>query len=164
MYWNNGFGSWGNGGFNLLRCDHKCIAVDVDHDWRRTQQDNHVEGGNPRHRRRNDLIACTYAQRHQCDVHTCRGRADGDSVLISCELTEGFFQLLVLRASGYPSRVQHRFYSGKLFSTHCWARERQKVRHHYSFKPFNATEVLFLGLNRGVVNYFIRLQRLMAEG
>ena len=49
MYWNNGFGSRGDGGLNLLRCDHERIAVDVDHDWRRTQQDNHVEGRNPRH-------------------------------------------------------------------------------------------------------------------
>ena len=164
MYRNNGFGSWGDSGFNLLRCDHKRIAVDVDHDGRCPQQDNHVEGRNPRHRRRYDLVACAYAQCHQRDVHTRRGGADGDGVLISCELTEGFFQLLIFRAGGYPPRVQNCLHCGKFFSTHCRARERQKVRHHYSFKPFNATKALFLVINRGVVNYLIRLQRLMTEG
>ena len=164
MYWNNGFGSWGNSSFNLLRCHHKRIAVDIDHDGRRTQQDNHVEGRNPRHRRRNDLVACTNAQRHQRNVHSCSGGANGDGMLIPRELAKSLFQLLIFRAGGYPSRVQNRLHCGKFFSAHGRARERQKVRHHYSFKPFNATEVLFLVINRGVVNYFIRLQRLMTEG
>ncbi|MNI44981.1 hypothetical protein D3C73_993810 [compost metagenome] len=71
MHRNNCFGSWGDGRFDLFGSDHQRIAVDIDHHRRRTQQDNHIDRGNPRHRRGDHLITCGYVQRHQRDVHTC---------------------------------------------------------------------------------------------
>ncbi|MNI83445.1 hypothetical protein D3C73_1402480 [compost metagenome] len=73
MHGNNGFGSWGNSGFNRSGIDHQGIAVNIDHHWRRAEQLDHVEGRNPSLRWSNHFITRTDVQGHQGEVHTRSG-------------------------------------------------------------------------------------------
>lgn len=57
-------------------------------------------------------------------MHTCRGGVDGNSVVVSRQLAEGLFQLLIFRAGRNPSGIKNRFDCGKFFRTYRRARRK----------------------------------------
>nr|GFC59938.1 hypothetical protein [Tanacetum cinerariifolium] len=73
MHRNDGLGARGDGALDQCSVCHQRVAVYIDEHGGRAQQADHVGGGDPGLRGRDDFIAWTDAQRKQGDVHGTRG-------------------------------------------------------------------------------------------
>ena len=62
MHGNDELGSLGERLFGTVGVRHQGVSVDVDEHWRCPAEADEIDGGHPRHRRRDDLVAGTDAE------------------------------------------------------------------------------------------------------
>ena len=122
MDWNDELGSLGERRFDAIRSRHQCVDVDVDEHRRRAPEHDEIDRRNPRHRRRDHLVAGPDLERVEQQVHAGSCRGQRNRVTAIHRGRELRLELCAFAAGSDPAGFQDVGYGGDIRGADRWPR------------------------------------------